>query len=255
MWCRWRPVQAASSCIFSLAPVQFARSLSPWLPRARFPHRHGLALSQEGTVGWGVRACPVATLSLFRFVPIWLGSLRAAESSGCRRCHLQTLDCGPRPEAPPGSQAEKEGVAFRRRREWWSPFTGTAWPPGLWPWDSALDAFMPSAYGMEGSGATGPRSWPPLPPPREAPLGPPLQSQEWWPDGASWGRVDQLWPRSSPKGSPYYAALWPHLPVGTWGSWITGTQSGEDQLSWAFLLPFSFYLPQGFYFYFCVHFF
>ena len=94
-----------------------------------------------------------------------------------------------------------------------------------------------------------------FPPPREAPLGPPLQSQEWWPDGASWGRVDQLWPRSSPKGSPYYAALWPHLPVGTWGTWITGTQSGEDQLSWAFLLPFSFYLPQGFYFYFCVHFF
>lgn len=122
-----------------------------------------------------------------------------------------------------------------------------AWPPGLWSLDRALLAFMPSVYGMEGSSAIGPRSWSPLPTSWRSAAGRPLQSQG---DGLSepWRRVGQLWPRSSPKGPASSHAV---DPTYLW------TPEGPDnwnpewgQLSWAFLLPFSFYLPQGFYFYF-----
>lgn len=123
--------------------------------------------------GW-VRARP---LSLFRFVPIWFGSGGLRNLRGCHRRHLQTLDCGPRPEAPPGRQTRRRAWLLEREEDNDPPLRGRpgllAFGPGIGPYlHSCLQSMVWSAPVL-----LGPDPGLHFPPPGEEPLGRPLQSQ------------------------------------------------------------------------------
>ena len=179
MWCRWRLLTSPGCLKLHLQPGPSAvRKVSqPAAPKIRSPHRHRRVLSQEGMVGWegpGASGGHVESVSLF---PIWFGSLRAVESSRLPQAPSSDPRLRPQTWGSPGRQTRSRAWLLEREEGNDPPFRG--WPglrafgPGVVP---ALHSCLQSVV-WRAPGLLGPDPGLHFPPPGEAPLGRPLQSQ------------------------------------------------------------------------------